>query len=317
VDTNDERFLLGPGQAINQTIDMLNNRALPMAEQTAAMFENDMVCYRETLKKSKLTGDSLRTALSVSLASEPTVLIELRVPHADQVGLHICHWGLPSDTSLSFTKYKTQTLSLPSLPIQEKIDDPDARRTWEQQYQQISLRRNIKVGLALTGLIVAIGDAFRTLQRPHTLPAPILPCMMTDPTFGLLPEGSRVPEAMWQDLKGTYLSTYDGVGSLNKSLASELAAKAAYTAYEAKQVDFANQLLNKALQLNSRIISADEAQIMAILRRQRINNKPSELETALRIIRACGSDDVASEKMSSKSLEELARQYLGPSKNRS
>ena len=288
VDTNDGDYYRGQGRGVNQTIDAISNGSLSIAEQATASFDNDMVCYRETLKSSRLTGDGLRTTLSVLLASEPTILIEVRVPDPNQVEFHICHWGLPFDTNPSYTRYKTQKVSLPPLPTSPETDTAESKRAFDQRCHLLSQGRNITIGLALSGLIVSIGDAFRTLQRPHILPAPVFPSLMNDPTFGLLPAGSPVPEAMWQPVLSTYLSTYDGVAGLNKLLASELAAKAALTAHQADQPGFANQLLDKAIQLNSKLAklaSAEEARIMAVLRWQRTNGQPSELEKALGAIR--------------------------------
>ena len=308
VDTNDGEFYRGQGRGVNQTIDAISNSSLSIAEQAAAAFNNNMVCYRETLKNSRLTGDGLRTTLSVLLASEPTILIEIRVPDPNHIEFHICHWGLPFDTNPSYTRYKTQKVFLPPLPASPETDNAESKKAFEQQYHQMSQGRNITIGLALSGLIVSIGDAFRTLQRPYTLPAPVFPSLMSDPTFGLLPAGSPVPEALWQPVRSTYLSTYDGVAGLNKLLASELAAKAAFTAHEANQPDFADQLLDKAIELNPKITAADEAQIMTVLRRQRTNNRPSELENAIGAIRGWSAGEIPP----SLSFEDLARR-LGPS----
>lgn len=308
VDTNDVEFYRGHGRTINQMIDALSNVALPIAEQVIAAFKNDMVCYRETLKTSRFVGDSLSTALSVLLQSEPTVLIQLRVLTEDRVGIDVSHWGMPHDTSPSFTRYDMQTINLPSLPVFLGADDVGSRQTRERQYQQVSLRRNVDVGVALAGLIVSIGDTFRTLQQPHTFPVPVLPSMMRDPTFGLLPKGSQVPDAMWLPLIATYCSVYDVLAGINRSLASKLAAMAAYTAWEAKQPDFANKLLDKALEFAG-ISSADAVQVMSVLRRQRTNNRPLELEKALNLIRRWPIYEGGSRQ----DLGELARQ-LGPLK---
>jgi hypothetical protein len=284
VDTNQSEFHRATGQAISHTIDMLSNHSLSIAEQAAGAFDNDMLCYRDTLRNSRLVGDSLRVTLSTLLITEPTVLIELRIPHVNKVELHVSHWGMPSLTSKSFTRYKTQTIALSPFP-ESLHSEKNTGSEATQQYQQILMARSITVGLALAAIIVSIGDIFRALQRPHMFSAPVLPAMMQDPTFGLRAVGVEIPKTVWQPLTSMYISTYESVASINGVLASELAAKAALAAHGAQNCEFANQLLERALHFNTQLSSPEEDRVMSILYRQRTHNKPTELETALSIIR--------------------------------
>ncbi len=309
VDGNEEEFYRGSGRIIKHTMDMLSRHALPMAQRAAEAFEMDMVCYHQTLKGSALTGDSLRATLSVLLATEPTVLIEIGILETNQVLLQICHWGFPADRNQSFTTHPTKTVRLAPLPTPSEADDLKSRQAWDRQYQEIAYGRALTVGTALAALVVSIGDAFRALQRPHTFPDPILLSMMKDPTFGLLTTGAKVPASVWPPLVEICLSIYDGVANLNKSLASELAAKAACAAYKAQQPEFAKRLLEKALHLHPYISRIDEAQIMAQLRRQRRGRQPSELENALTLI-----NSLVIEKSASRQTDTEIASYFGPPK---
>lgn len=282
VDTNDQGFYAGRGQTVSRTIDMIRGRPFDIADRAASLFGHDMVCYCEARKNAGFAGDSLRTTLSCLLESEPTVLIEVRVgqePDTETVDFHVCHWGWPGDSHSSYTKYPPHIFRL--LPLPPPLLATDSTEI-KQRYSEIEHLRKLGVSLVLAGLIVSIGDVFRTLQCTQNLPTPVLPSIMSDPTFGMLPirdAKAQVPQEIYTVLQNVYLSNYDGVGRLNRLLGSELAAKAAITAHEAGQQKFASDLLDKAFALAGSDPSL--ATFSSILRDRRDKRtKPSELERA-------------------------------------
>jgi hypothetical protein len=269
VDTNDAEFYKGEGKLIGRTIDMINGSPMHTLRNAMGEFRSDIVFYHETLRGSRLSGDGFRSTLWSLLQTEPTVLIEVNVPASNRVLFYISYWGgifEPDGTFASpIAAFKPIALDLTLVPSED-----DAQR-------------QVALALGLSSVLVSLGDAYCTLQRPHIMHTPVFPALMRNAAAASLPEG------VWKPMTKAYLSTYDGVASHSPMVASELAAKAALAAHDVSQTDFAAGLLDKALALYQQASPArrlsDEGILAALARQRGGRGKASELERAMRAIR--------------------------------
>ena len=276
VDTNDENFYKTSGKHVNTAIEVINKYPLHSLREIMHGFSNDVILYTDILKNSRLSGESLTSTIWSMLKTDPTVLVEVNVLSPDHYVLYVSHWGgtfEPDGTFISPIRRLTPlNIDLRSIP-------PDS-----------GAQRVVALTLALSSVLVSMGDAYRMLHRTHDLPKPIFPTLMTNTSSATLPD-------VWKPMTKAYLSTYDSVAAHSPVIASELAAQAALAAHANNHADFASALLDKALQVHPLLRGAppDKDAIRPILLRQRMRGRePSELENAMIALRGLTIEKVSS-----------------------
>jgi hypothetical protein len=268
VDCNDADFYKGAGKNINNSIDAMNGYPLHALRDMMHKFSDDVILYNDTIKGSRLSGESLISTVWSMLKTDPTVLVEVNVLSPDRYIFYISHWGGAFDPEGRFV---SPIKRLAPLSVDLSSVPPDA-----------VAQRTLALALGLSSVLVSIGDAYRTLQRPHELPVPLFPSLMTNAASASLPDG------VWKPMTKAYLATYDGVATHSPAIASELAAKASLVAHAENQRDFAEALLDKALQVHPVLRNAtmpDDVIKPILIRQRRQGREPSELENALRTLR--------------------------------
>lgn len=252
------------GGLVKEVFSLLHGKTGLALQAAKADFGGDMLLYLHVMKNARHSGDALRSTLWSQLHTEPTVLVEMNMVTADRLDFHVTHWGGAFQPDGAYVPLQAQSLIIP----------PSILNSSNTQWFR-DLEAALVVGLP--SLVVSLGDAYRTLHRPHGEFTPVLPVFLQRTAASLPPE-------LLAALLPSYTATYDSVAAHSPMLAVELTAKAALAAREAQQPLFAEGLLQKALELFRTAVGKSmesETEIMAELARLRGEGRPFELERAL------------------------------------
>jgi hypothetical protein len=272
LDTRDAEFYKKHG-LVNAIIDLFHQQPAQAIRSVTPEFNGDLIAYFDILKSSRHSGDGLRATLWNLLQTEPTVLVEINVPTPYRLTFHVSHWGSAFEPNAPWVTCLPKDIDLPMFA--------DAANLTPDRIGQAVAQAEAVLSIGLESLLVSLGDAYRTLHRPHEILPPILPSFLQKTSSALSP---HIVKPMYT----AYTSAYDNVAMHSPLLASELSARAATAAHNAGQSDFANLLLTKSLALNPLIKGATEltGTHLAGLRRLRYQGRsPLELEVALKLIR--------------------------------
>jgi hypothetical protein len=259
--------------SITRMVDLLLKQPCKVAASAAGKFiDSGIRFYSDRARTWIGEGDNLPATIYGLLKTEPTVLIEIRIPAPDQITFQTSCWGVgfddTPDTVDPWVKGNRIPVDMVPLPSTESPD-----------YTIHEEERKYQLALYLASMVVGMGDLFRTLQHGYRLPALVLPSMISDPTFGerFLGIDQANPSFDWQYLiTKYYLDAYDRVAELNKLIASELAAKAALSFHTADQNGTAELFLRKAIEITGILLNSNAF--------RRLLSRRPELKRALSIV---------------------------------
>ena len=256
-----------------------------VAERAAYAFEDDLRIYPEVLWGSSLRGDSLRTALTGMLWTEPTVLIELRVPDADVVEISTSHWSGPATIAdLETMTDGSRRLFQRARPVRVQLAPRESAAQAEPGSRPgvVDARRSLLAQI-LAQVIVAAGDMFRATRIPDRISTPVFPSLMKHPTFELSEPALRKgpdgldddPESAWPKIVEQYIEVYRLIARTNPYTASETAARAATSCHELGLVPLADIFLDLARECHpAHSSAATDADFVDALRRFRPGEDP-------------------------------------------
>jgi hypothetical protein len=241
--------------SFTEMVGLLLQKPCDVADSAARAFPDGGIhFYSEHAKKQIGYGATLPATLYGLLKTEPTILIEIRIPEPNQITFQASCWGLgfdhDSDAIRSWERGKRIIVELTPPPSKES----------PEEYKIREESRKYHLALYLASMVVGAGDMFRTLQHGYKLPDLVLPSMISNQTFGVhfLNINQANPSLDWQYLiTKHYLDAYDGIAELNKPIASELAAKAALSFHIANQDSLAELFLRKAVEITGSLPSSD------------------------------------------------------------